>query len=221
MRIAIAGAIPVVACLTLTAIPVYGHRLDEYLQGTILSVGKNRLEAQMILTPGVAVYSFVFSSIDTDGDGTISGAEQRAYAGRVLQDLAVRIDGRPVTPRLRSIRFPAMDDLKEGRGEIELDFDAELPAGGHNRKLTLENHHQSWISAYQVNCLVPHDPDILIAAQKRNYTQSNYELDYVQKDAGIQSLSFSPPSGWLGWLGALVLVPFARLVLLWRRRREV
>ncbi|HWD98070.1 MAG TPA: hypothetical protein VG345_03505, partial [Bryobacteraceae bacterium] len=62
----------------------FAHRLDEYLQGTILSVGKSRLEAQITLTPGVAVFPFLMAVIDTDSDGTISEAERRAYVKRVL-----------------------------------------------------------------------------------------------------------------------------------------
>jgi hypothetical protein len=159
------------------------HRLDEYLQGTILSVDKNRMDAQIVLTPGVAVFPTVIADIDTNGDGTISDIEQRAYAAKVLSDLSIAIDGEPLKPRLYSMRFPPIDDMKEGRGEIQLQFDAALPRGGGNRKLTLENYHESRIAVYQVNSLVPKDPDIRIIAQKRNYTQSSYELDFTQSGA--------------------------------------
>ena len=43
----------------------------------------------MRLIPGVAVFSFVLASIDTNGDGVISEAEQRAYAERVLRDVSL------------------------------------------------------------------------------------------------------------------------------------
>ena len=52
-----------------------------------------------------------------------------------------------------------------------------------NRRLIFENHHQSRIAAYLVNCLVPHDRDIRFVAQNRNQQQSFYQLDYVQ--AGV------------------------------------
>ena len=105
--------------------------------------------------------------------------------------------------------------MKEGRGEIRIEFSAEVPRNGPNRKLTLENHHQSRIAAYQVNCLVPRDPDIRIVAQNRNYSQSLYELDYVQ--AGVHS-------GWSAdqvWVGAVALLLFARFAFLWRRRASI
>ncbi len=198
--------------------PAPAHRLDEYLQGTILSVEKTSLQAEMTLTPGVAVYPVVLAAIDTDADGVLSATEQRAYAGRVLRDLSLAIDGHRLTPRLVSVEFPAPGEMEEGRGEIRIEFHADLPRNASHRKLTLENHHQSRIAAYQVNSLVPRDPDIRIVAQKRNYSQSLYELDYVQ--AGVPSGPLSP-AWWLGdrgWLSAVALLLSARFTLLWRQR---
>jgi hypothetical protein len=194
------------AILVLAAMPAGGHRLDEYLQGAILTVAKNRVEVEMTLTPGVAVYRGLIAQIDTNSDGGISEAEQHAYAESVLRDLLLTLDGSRLAPQLLSIRFPAMDEMKEGRGEIQLDFDAALPAGGRTRKLVFENHHQSGISVYQVNCLVPRDPHIRIASQDRNYSQSHYQLEFQQTDAGS-----GRPS--LAWLGVFAILPLALLQL--------
>jgi hypothetical protein len=49
----------------------------------------------------------------------------------------------------------------------------------------LENHHQSRISAYLVNCLVPKDKDIQIQVQNRNENQSFYQLEYHQSGGGL------------------------------------
>ncbi len=163
--------------------PALAHRLDEYLQGAIVSVGKDRVDAQLILTPGVAVSPVVVAEIDVDGDGIISAIEQHAYSSRILRDLSLKIDGQVLTPRLVSMQFLTIEEMKAGRGEIQLEFAADLPPGGSQRKLTFENHHQSRIAAYQVNCLAPRDPDIRILAQSRNYSQSFYELDFVQGGA--------------------------------------
>jgi hypothetical protein len=203
------------AIVVLAAMPALAHRLDEYLQGTLLAIEKDRVNAEMTLTPGVAVAPFVMALIDTNADGEISEAEQRAYGARVLGDLSLKIDGQSLTPRLLSIRFPTRDDMKEGRGAIRLDFDADLPRGGARRKLTLENHHQSRIAAYQVNCLVPRDPDIRIVTQDRNESQSVYELEYAQ--AGADSSSIASWSR-LGLVAATVLLLLARLGYFWRKR---
>jgi hypothetical protein len=204
--------------LLLAPAPALTHRLDEYLQGTILSIGKNRLEAQITLTPGVAVFPMLATNIDTDADGVVSETEQRAYAGRVLRDLSLSIDGRPLMPQLLSMQFPSIDEMKEGRGGIRIDFKADLPRGGPSRRLVFENRHQSRVGAYLVNCLVPRDPDIRIVAQNRNYSQSLYQLDYVQTGVRSGALSWAWWSGDPAWLGTVALLLFARLAFLWRQR---
>ena len=195
------------------------HRLDEYLQATNLSVEKDHVQARLRLIPGVAVFPTVFASIDTNADRVLSATEQQAYAEQVLHDLSLTMDGHALQLRLVSWEFAKTSEMKEGRGDIQLDFHAEVLPSGRNRKLVFENHHQSRIAVYLVNCLVPRDPDIHVTAQHRNYQQSRYELDYVQADI--------PPSRplvawWTGigrWLSMTILLMCAPLVGLWRRVR--
>lgn len=178
-RLAAAGVI-----LLLVGTPAAAHRLDEYLQATTISVEKDRVQAQIRLTPGVAVFPMVLANIDTDADGVISEAEQRAYAERVLRDLSLTIDGDHLRLRLVSLKFAKTEEMRKGLGDIELEFNADVPRGGPNRRLIFKNRHQRRIAAYLVNCLVPRDPDIRVTAQNRNYQQSFYQLDYVQ--AGVR-----------------------------------
>ena len=201
------------AAIFLSAMALSAHRLDEYLLGTIVSVEKNRVEAQMMLTPGVAVFPAVWAQIDRNSDGVVSEAEQQAYALRVLGDLSVAIDGRTVQPRLTHVQFPAIGELRGGNGEIEIDFTAEVPPGGGTRRLTMENRHGGSMAAYQVNCLVPRDPAVRIVAQKRNYTQSQYELDYTLPG------SWNPSAWWpmRDQLAGGLLLVCGSTALLWRR----
>ena len=205
----------------LVATGASAHRLDEYLQGAIFSVSKNRLNADLILTPGVAVFPMLIPDIDTNADGAISDAEQHAYAERVLADLSLNIDGHRLTPHLESAEFPAIDEMKEGRGEIHLQFYADLPHGGASRKLVFENHHQNKISVYQVNVLVPRDPDIRIASQKRNYSQSLYELDFDEAGVRVDEPAWAFMSSVRGQFAMIVLLAFAAMTLLrvLRKRR--
>lgn len=170
----------VVLLIAVLATSASAHRVDEYLQATIFSIEKDRVQATMRLAPGIAVSSIVLSGIDTNGDGVISETEKRAYVERLLGDLSLTIDGNRLTPKLVSMDFPEVEEMKEGLGEIHISFTAALPAGGHNRSLVFENHHQKDIAAYLVNCLVPRDGDIQIVSQKRNQDQSFYRLDYEQ-----------------------------------------
>jgi hypothetical protein len=169
-----------VATLLSLAGSVSAHRLDEYLQATIIAVETGSVQGSMRLVPGVAVTPIVLASIDTDHDGFISVPEQHAYAWRVLRDLSLDIDGNRLNPLLISVAFPTMPDMKEGLGEIHIEFRADLPPGGSSRKLTFQNHHQSPISVYLMNCLVPRDREIRIVSQNRNENQSLDELNYAQ-----------------------------------------
>ncbi len=188
--------IAAIAILPLLGAPVSAHRLDEYLQATLISVEKDRVHAAMRLVPGVAVSSFVLRSIDTNGDGVISQTEQRAYAERVLRDVSLELDGHILRPRLISVEFPAAEEMgeemaeamKEGLGEFRIEFSAELPRGGPNRRLIFENRHQRGIAAYLVNCLVPRDRDIRVIAQNRNEQQSFLSTG-LRADGGFGRLS--------------------------------
>lgn len=198
------------AITCLLAAPAAAHRLDEYLQATIVSIEKDQVQMSMRLIPGTAVASFVISGIDTNGDGVLSAKEQREYAERVLHDVSLTIDGgAALTPQLRSVTFPEVPAMKEGLGEIQLEFTASLPRSqGQERKLVFENHHQPPISVYLVNCLVPRDHDLRVVAQKRNEGQSFYQLEYMDASA------VPTGSGARTWLGVAVLGVLARLVFL-------
>src|SRR4051812_45665309 len=111
------------------------HRLDEYLQSTMILVEKDRVQAQVYLTPGVAVFPKILAEIDTNADGVISAAEQRVYADRVLSDLSLTMDAERLRLRLVSTNFADLEELKQGRGDIEIDFIADVPRDRRTRKL--------------------------------------------------------------------------------------
>ncbi len=191
--------------------PASAHRLDEYLQATIISVEKDHVQAFMRLIPGVAASSVVIASIDSNGDGVISEAEQRAYAERVLGDLLLTVDGNRLRPKLVSVNFPEAQEMKEGLGEIQIEFTVDLVRGGPERRIIFENHHQNEISVYLVNCLVPRDPNIRILAQSRNERQSFYQLDYMQAGGSSEPASLKGRATIRGWMGAVGFASIFRL----------
>ena len=174
-----------------TARGASAHRLDEYLQATLLSVQPAELQASMRLIPGVSVASSVIASIDTDHNGVLSASEQQQYAQRVLNDLTLTVDRQPVTPHLIAATFPPLDQLRDGLGEIHLQFAAPIPAGGLHRRFTLANRHQNPRSVYLVNATVPVDPRIHISTQRRNPQQTLYELDYDQTGTPVPGSTWS------------------------------
>jgi hypothetical protein len=171
-------------CVLLFGKAAFAHRIDEYLQATILSLETNRVQASLRLIPGVLVSSSLIASIDSDGNGVFSASEERAYVQRVLGDLSITIDGNIVQPALVSSSFPQAAQLRDGLGEIHIEYTINLPPGGHNRSLILTNHHLNRTSVYLTNVLVPQNHGLQILAQKRNQQQSRYELDYRQLAAG-------------------------------------
>lgn len=214
LSLAVAGAI-----LLLAGTPGFAHRLDEYLQATMLWVEKDRVGGQIHLTPGVAVFPVVLASIDADADGRISDAEQQVYAERMLCDLSLTVDGDGLPLRLVSAKFATTEEMKEGRGEIQLEFRADPRPGSRNRRLVFKNHHLSGIAAYLVNVLVSRDLDIRLTEQNRNEDQSVYQLDYTQAGVASNPLSLGSRAGDPLWISAAGLLFLVRLAWLWRTRR--
>ena len=191
MKIRLASAVIV---FLLSVVPVYAHQLDEYLQATTIDVQRHSLMLRLRMTPGVDVARMLLANIDTDADGTIADAEQRAYAERVCHDLSVAIDGKSLPLRLVSSSFPNFEELLKGLGNILFEFKADVLPGGSTRRLTLENHHQSAVAAYLVNCIRPRDPDVRIVAQTRNFSQSSYLLEFALDNAPQAQHDTAAPS---------------------------
>lgn len=79
------------------------HRLDEYLEATMISLDAGRMHADIRLVPGVAVLPAVLREIDTNADGAISDSELHAYGEKVLRDLSFAIDGTRIQPHVVSL----------------------------------------------------------------------------------------------------------------------
>jgi hypothetical protein len=172
------------------------------LQATILSLQANRVHASMRLIPGIRVSSSVISGIDSNRDEIFSENEERAYAQRVLGDLSITIDGKSVQPKLVALNFPEPAQMREGLGEIHIDYNVDVPNGGSSRTLILANRHLNRTSVYLMNVLVPEDRNIRILAQKRSEQQMIYELDYQKKSA----IGAAPQTPWAGlgvWLNGI------------------
>jgi hypothetical protein len=206
-----------VACALVlaTAMPAGAHRLDEYLQATLIAVEKDRVQAEIRLVPGVAAFPAVLAKIDRDADGALTAAEELAYAQEVLRDLSLAVDGKRLPLRLTSSSFPSQESLKEGLGEIQLRFEADTPATAGERRLTFVNQHQRAIGVYLVNALVARDPDIQLGQEQRSDDQSFYQLEYA--DTALAA-GMPPFPSWSMAGGSLALI--LGLTTLWGRLRR-
>jgi len=184
----------VIVCLLL-GLPesISAHRLDEYLQAARFSIERNRLDFEIDLTPGAAVASRVFSSIDTNHDGRISDEEGRAYAEQLRRAIQLSIDGVPLALTFAPGQFPGLAEMNAGTGMIRLHGTAGFPSVGAGRHaLYYRNTHQPDISVYLSNALVPIDKQVEITAQLRDNAQDELTIDYR-----MTPVSPRPSSWWL------------------------
>lgn len=166
------------AMLAVASRPADSHQLDEYLQAARIAVAAHRVVLEMSLTPGVAVAPRVFALIDRDGDGRASSAEIDRYARRVLTDVVVSVDGQAVEMTIIRAECPSWEEIRAGAGTIRLEAVAKtraMSAGRH--QVRLMNTHEPAVSVYLANALVPSDPAITIAAQRRDVLQHGIDLD--------------------------------------------
>jgi hypothetical protein len=166
------------AMLAVSSRPADSHQLDEYLQAARIAVAARSVVMEMSLTPGVAVAPRVFALIDRDGDGRASSAEIDSYARRVLTDVVLSVDGQAVKMTITRAECPSWEEIRGGAGTIRLEAVAKtraMFAGRH--QVRLMNAHEPAVSVYLVNALVPSDPAITIAAQRRDVLQHGIELD--------------------------------------------
>ncbi len=196
--------IPIVLGLLLVA-PAWAHRLDEYLQGTFLSVDPDRVTLELSLTPGVSVAPAVMALIDTDRDGQISAMEAEAYTRVVANSQVLKVDRHRIPLEVTGKLFPTPSDLRSGAGVIHIGLGSktvDLAPGLH--QIVLENRHQAGLSTYLVNVLVPESKEVRIIRQKRDLTQTRMELEIAvgplpTGPAGLAEAS-SEASRWPWWL---------------------
>jgi hypothetical protein len=167
--------------LALLGLPstVFAHRLDEYLQATLIAIEPGELRVQMNLTPGVSVADQVLALIDRDHDGVISTNEATAYAELLKRDLVVKQDGKKLELKIISSEVPPPSELRSGEGIIQIEFSAaQAPLAIGTHTLAFENQHQSKISVYLLNAALPKTAAVQITQQKRNKNQSSGEIEF-------------------------------------------
>jgi len=186
------------------------HRLDEYLQATLLSVDGDRVRVEIGLTPGVNAAAQIVIAIDTDGDGTISAPESDAYARRVLSDMSLSIDGRTAPLTLEERSLPDVEAMMLGTGTMRLRAAADVRATSGNHTLVFGNRHMPDASVYLVNVLAPRDRGVRLSAPRRDTLQRSLALDYH-----VAGRASTFEAGWL-LAGTTMIV----LIGLGRNRRQ-
>jgi len=166
-------------CVVLPSITL-AHRLDEYLQATLVVIEPEEIRLQINLTPGVAVADQVLGLIDRNRDGMISTNEAAAYCELLKHDLLAQLDHQKLALKLTSSNFPVAKELRTGWGVMQVEFSANigvLAPGPHS--FTLKNRHLPASSVYLLNAAQPKSGMVRITNQKRNETQSTGEIEFT------------------------------------------
>jgi hypothetical protein len=182
------------------------HVLDEYVEAAQITLAPDGVRVELRLTPGVEVAGRVFRMIDLDGDEQISPAEEQAYARRVLQDIALEVDGRRAPLALTGGKFPSLHEMNEGVGAIRLNLTAEADlraAGDH--QLAFRNDHLPKLSVYLVNTLIPSTNKIKISEQTRDPLQREMRLSFNVNPYVIPHVTLADTHRLWPWTGVLIL----------------
>ena len=199
---------------TVLALPsgASAHRLDEYLQATLVAIEPGDVRLRINLTPGEDVAEQVLALIDRDRDGAVSTEEASAYAELFKRDLTVRLDGRDVELKLAASNLPQPAELRTGWGIVQMEFSTaslRLAPGVHT--LRLENRHLPTLSAYLCNAGAPESDRVRINRQDRNENQSAGEIEFALDPPGNPSRAGRVVAG----LAVLIVAVFAPA---WRAR---
>jgi hypothetical protein len=161
----------------------------------------------------MAVAPAIVAGIDRDRNGSVAADEGQAYAERVLREIQLEVDGRPLSLQLTSRSFPAIPAMLGGEGTIQIQLTAAVPtlaAGAH--RVLYRNAHRPDIGVYLANALVPASTRVMVLSQTRDRDQRELVIDYeLTGDAENR-----PP--WWG-LAAVAAATVLAAAALWRWSR--
>jgi len=186
------------------------HRLDEYLQATLIGVTPDGTDVEIQLTPGVAILPVLMAVIDQDRDGRISSEEERAYVSRVAREVELRVDGVPAPLSLIESQFPTIEAMREGLGTIRM----KLRTARSGHELRFENRHLPQVSAYLVNCLAAPSDGLVVGRQERDEAQKSIQFEYSFGAVAVTG----PRTTWIAlgpfWPAAIGMLLVARMAVL-------
>ena len=174
-----------VLLLALLALPfaAFAHRLDEYLQATLVGIEPGGIKLMINLTPGVEVADEVLSRIDFNRDGLISESEAATYSELLRRDLTLRLDASGLEIEAVAAEWPTPAELRVGEGIIQLQFAVATALAPGRHVLVFENRHNPGSGAYLFNAALPGSRSIEIARQTRNEDQSVGEIEFTFSSA--------------------------------------
>ncbi len=118
------------------------HPVDEVVQGAYLTLAPGEVQLELDLTPGNKVAGTLLTSLDANADRRITDAEARAYAGRVLAQSTLALDGVAAPWTLDKVSAPPYQNLQTGNGILKIYAVAKRPERTGAQTLSYQNRYQ-------------------------------------------------------------------------------
>ncbi len=118
------------------------HPVDEIVQGAYLTLAPGEVRLELDVTPGSKVAGTVLKSLDANADGRITDAEAVAYAGRVLAQSTLALDGATVPWTLDKVIAPPYQNLQTGNDILKIYAVAKRPDRTGAQTLSYQNRYQ-------------------------------------------------------------------------------
>jgi hypothetical protein len=127
------------------------HPLDEMVQGAYLTLMPGAVQLELDLTPGPLVAAPLIKALDPNADGKVSAAEARVFAGQVLTQSSLTLNGAALRWTLDEVTVPPLQNLKVGSDTIKIYAVAQRSDRAGAAILTYQNRYQPVKSQWMAN----------------------------------------------------------------------
>ena len=142
---------PIWILLALLNSRALAHPLDEVVQGAYLTLSPGTVQLELDLTPGEKVAATVLKALDANGDQSISEAEAKAFAQRVLEQLSLSLDRKALRWTLDKVTAPPYQNLKLGSDTLKIYAIAKRTDQTGEHTLVYHNRYQPAKSQWTAN----------------------------------------------------------------------
>jgi hypothetical protein len=157
------------------------HPVDEVIQGAYLTLVPGLVQLELDITPGSRVTMKVLGPLDGNGDQTITDAEARAYAVRVVAQSSLKLDGVAVLWTVDRVSVPPYQNLQTGYGTLKIYATGKCPERAGTRTLTYQNRYKPSKSQWVANIFLQPADDWKFQVAKQRHSSDGRQLtvDYT------------------------------------------
>lgn len=196
------AAFAILAALTRPAAADPVDRLAQHVQIGLTTSGAN---VQIAMIGGLIANERILDQLDTNHDGQVSPAEERAYADRLLQDLSVTLDDRPVPLAAGDLHLtvPPVKDFHLGLAPLVVAFRVPFPQSHAptSHILTIRDDYLTDMSDYPVAVQTAAGATVTSAPLPSRIARVAFRLDPAAAGAGDDTAVATTAWGGSGVIG--------------------